>query len=149
MIATNATTNLTFESFVASANNDCPDQASPGVTSLTIIARETGGASGFLTICIPHPERANEPGRVLGADQSTADFQLVDLTGAANSCTFKMTTASAPTGTGQTEGLCDAGTSPAGFALALDGALALERTCGATIDTVDMTLTGRVAVTVP
>jgi catechol 2,3-dioxygenase-like lactoylglutathione lyase family enzyme len=34
----------------------------------------------------------------------------------------------------------------AGFALALDGALSLKRTCGATIDAVQVTLRGRVAV---
>ena len=52
-----------------------------------------------------------------------------------------------PTGAARATGVCDNGDSPDGFALVVDGALALRRTCGATTDTVAATLRGRIAVT--
>jgi hypothetical protein len=42
--------------------------------------------------------------------------------------------------------VCENGDSPEGFALSIDGEVSLRRTCGATIDMVDMSLRGKVAV---
>jgi hypothetical protein len=150
MHASSADVTLEYEGFSASPNNDCPDHSDPNApTSLTITAKLAGGMTGFLTVCIPHPEDANQKDRSLGADQSDADFLIVDVVGAANGCTFKLDGSRVPTGTGQTSGLCANGTDPAGFALTLDGAIGLKRTCGATIDTIGVTLAGTVSVGVP
>jgi hypothetical protein len=127
--------------------NDCPDPAAPeGVISLSIEGRQTDNPAGLLTLCIPRPDLLMEGERTLGTTLSSADVRIIDLQGNANGCSFVLDTTRPPTGAAQATGVCDNGDSPGGFALSFDGAVSLRRTCGATIDVVDVTLRGRVAV---
>lgn len=143
LLASSADVMLEYGEFNAGANNDCPSD--PSVTSLTVTGKLAGGASGFITLCIPRPDQSNSAGRTLGLDQTPTDIRLVDVVGTANGCTYMLDRTRVPTGTGQTEGAC--GTDPAGFALVLDGAIGLTRKCGTDpMDTIGVMLTGRVAV---
>lgn len=138
---------LTYGGLTSLLGNDCPDPAAPeGVISLSIEGRQTGGAAGLITLCIPRPDLLMEGDRTLGLNLSSADVRIIDLTGAAGGCTFALDTAQPPTGAAQATGVCANGDAPDGFALSLDGAASLRRTCGATVDTVAVTLGGRVAV---
>ena len=151
MLVAGGGVSLEFGEFTSGANNDCPDLAIPiesRTTSVTIFAKLAGGSPGFLTACLQHPESSNTTGRDIGADQSEADIQIVDVTAMTGGCTYTLSNAAPPTGLGQTEGSCDNGTNPAGFALVLDGMLKLDKTCGANpVEVIDVTLSGRVAVT--
>lgn len=150
MLVAGGGVSLDFGMFDAGPNNDCPDLGIPleeRPTSVTIIGRPSDGSVGFLTICLQHPESSNTPGRDIGADQSEADIQIADVTVMTGGCTYTLNDA-APTGLGQTEGSCDSGTNAAGFALVLDGALKLDKACGGNpVEVIDVTLSGRVAVT--
>jgi len=42
--------------------------------------------------------------------------------------------------------MCDNGSDPAGFSITLDGAMTFTRTCGTTVDTVQVALQGTEAV---
>jgi hypothetical protein len=130
---------MTFGMFKAGANNDCPDHSAPNITSLTIESKQTVGV-GLFTLCIPRPDRL-PGGQALGTD-----VKIVDLTGAASSCTFLVDPAGMATGTVSTTGECSNGSAAAGFAMTIDGTIGLERTCGATTDKVTATLSGTVAV---
>lgn len=142
---------LTFGALVGGLNNDCPDPAAPvGVTSLSIAGTQTGG-TGLFTICVPRPDNLAAGDLSLSIDAagvpgSPTEVRIVDLTGDASNCTFKFDKTRPPTGTATAEGLCDNGANAAGFALVVDGAISLTRTCGATVDQVSVTLRGRVAV---
>jgi len=136
---------LTFGSFVAGANNDCPAAGAPaGVVSLTIHGTQSDGP-GQLTLCVSRPDLLTQRSQALGGDAS-AEVRVVDLEGSSPGCTYTADRATPVTGTASSTGLCGNGSDPAGFALVLDGALALTRTCGATTDGVSVTLRGQVAV---
>jgi len=125
----------------AGANNDCPAPDAPeGVVALTIAGRQAGGTD-FITFCVPRPDRLGVGALTLGTD-----VQVVDLFADAAGCSLRLATVPAPTGTVTASGACDDGTSPAGFALTFAGELAMERTCGATVDELRMTLAGTIAV---
>jgi hypothetical protein len=146
LVASNETVSLTYGDLTGLLGNDCPDPAAPeGVISLSVEGRLTTG-TGLITFCIPRPDLLMEGGRTLGTALSSADVRIIDLGGMADNCTFSFNSAQAPTGTAQATGVCANGDSPEGFALSIDGALSLRRTCGATMDTVSVTLRGRVAV---
>ena len=87
------------------------------------------------------------PGMPGGTATSMADVRLIDVRGMSGGCTFTIDSTQAPTGEASAEGVCKNGVDPAGFALDLDGALTLRRTCNTQVDTVPATLKGRVAVT--
>lgn len=146
LLATGGGATLSYGGLRAGLNGDCPATGAPaGVTSLTIAGT---GSEGFITLCVSRPDLlASEPQAVaLDVPGSNAAARLVDLVGAASSCTFKIDPAQPATGTVSSTGLCGNGADAAGFALVVDATLALTRTCGTTIDSVPVTLRGRVAV---
>jgi hypothetical protein len=127
--------------------NDCPDPAAPeGVISLSIEGRQTDDPAGLVTLCIPRPDLLMDGDRTLGTTLSNADVRIIDLRGTASGCTFVLDTTQPPTGAARATGVCDNGDSPAGFALSVDGAVSMRRTCGAATDIIGVTLRGRVAV---
>ena len=144
--ASNAEVTLTYGNLSSLSGNDCPDPAAPsGVISLSIEGTQVGG-SGLLTLCIPRPDLLPD-GRTLGTTASMGQLRVIDFSGMANNCTFALDGTMPPTGTGTGTGVCKNGTDKAGFALELTGTVNLRRTCGATVDTVALTLAGKVAVT--
>jgi hypothetical protein len=146
LAASSADVTLTYGNMTSRAGNDCPAAGAPaGVVSLSIEGMQTDG-TGLVTFCIPRPDLLGAGGRTLGLTQSMADVRIIDVIGTANTCTFALDTSRPPSGTASGDGVCDHGTNAAGFALTVDGALSLRRTCGTTIDTVSVTLGGVVAV---
>jgi hypothetical protein len=147
LVAASSTAALTYGNLTSLAGNDCPDPAAPaGVVSLSIEGTQTDG-TGLITLCIPRPDLLDSAPRSLGTSMSMADVRIFDLSGTADNCTLTLDATRPPTGTAIGLGVCGNGTDPAGFALDVDGAVSLKRTCGATVDTVAVTLSGRVAVT--
>jgi hypothetical protein len=147
LVAAGDSVSLEFGELSSLLGNDCPDPAAPaGVISLSIEGRQTGDPAGLITLCVPRPDLLMEGDRALGTATSTADVRIIDLRGSSNNCTLSLDTAQPPSGAAQATGVCDNGDSPDGFALVLDAALSLRRTCGATTDAVAATLRGRVAV---
>jgi hypothetical protein len=145
IVAGGESVTLTFGSFEAGLNNDCPAADQPDdVISLTIAATQTDG-TGFLTLCVERPDRLNGT-LALGVHERGSDVHIVDLIGEANGCSFRYLQANPPSGTARGSGACALGVDPAGFALEIDGELVLQRTCDATVDTVTVTLAGKVAV---
>jgi hypothetical protein len=137
---------LTYGNLVSGLNNDCPASDAPaGVVSLTIIGMQVGG-SGFITLCVARPDLLATQAQALGLDVPGAEVRIVDLVGIADSCSFAIDSSQPATGSATASGLCGNGSDAAGFALALDGSLSLTRTCGATLDSVRVTLDGRIAV---
>jgi hypothetical protein len=127
--------------------NDCPDPAAPpGVISLSIEGRQVGDPLGLITFCIPRPDLLMQGDRTLGLAVGNSDVRIIDLQGSADGCSFRLDSSRLPTGIAQATGVCENGDSPDGFALAVDGALSLRRTCGTNVDTVGVFLRGRVAV---
>jgi hypothetical protein len=140
---------LTFGNLSASPNNDCPvDGAPSGVTSLTITGTQTDG-QGRITLCVGRPDRLASGTQGLGTTAGMGQVALIDLAGSSNGCTLAFDTTPEPTGTVTVTGMCDNGENASGFSLVLDDALTMTRTCGQTIDTLAVTLTGRVAVAGP
>ena len=137
---------LTYGNLGAGLNNDCPDPAAPaGIVSMTINGPQTDG-TGLITLCVPRPDLLVAKRLALGPDVAGSEIHVVDVIGAAAGCTFDFDKTTPLTGTGTATGLCRDGADPAGFALDVDGTLSLDRTCGATVDKVTVTLRGRVAV---
>jgi hypothetical protein len=132
---------LTYGSLLSSANNDCRDPSAPsGVVSLTINATQTTGTS-IVTFCIPRPDTlAKTPG------QLGTDVKVVDFNGTANSCTLTLDSLAPPSGTVTADGMCKDGTDKAGYALAFNAHLVLNRACATSNDMVPVTLSGTVAV---
>lgn len=145
LTASSVDVTLTFGQMISRAGSDCPDPATPDIIAVTVEGRQTDG-TGFITLCIPRPDLLEMGNRTLGHTTSTADIRIIDLDGAANNCTYKIDKTRVPTGMGAGMGVCDNGTNSAGFALVLDGAVSLTRTCGATVDTIGVKLSGTFAV---
>jgi hypothetical protein len=147
LVASSDQVTLTFGNLSALPGNDCPSPGTPsGVISLSLEGTQTDG-TGLITICIPRPDLLDDGNRAIGTATSTAELRMIDLRGSYQNCTYTIDSTQPATGTGGSEGVCANGTDAAGFALQLDGSLSLRRTCGATIDTIAVALTGRVAVT--
>jgi hypothetical protein len=137
---------LTFGGLSSGLNNDCPAGDAPaGVVSLTVHGTQAG-TTGFVTLCIERPDLLTRQSQTLGLELASAQVRLVDLSGSANNCSFAIDRTSPAAGSVTSTGMCGNGSDAAGFALAIDGTLALTRTCGATVDSVAVTLRGRVAV---
>jgi hypothetical protein len=132
---------LTFGGLTSGPNHDCPDPAAPsGVESLTIIGHQSGGA-GLINFCVPRPDLlAKAPAR-LGFD-----VKIIDLSGDQNSCSFAINTTTVPSGSVTSDGMCNSGQGPQGYALAFNGNIVLSRTCNGTTDMVPAALSGTVAV---
>ena len=148
LLASSSEVVLTFGNLTALAGNDCPAVDPPaGVVSLSVEGRQTDG-TGLITFCIPRPDLLEGERRNLGTSLSMAEIRIFDLEGTdRNSCTYKLDSTRPPTGFASGVGVCGNGTDPQGFGLDFDGAISLRRTCGATVDTIAITLTGLVAVT--
>ena len=141
LLASSADVVLNYGSLTSGPNNDCPDAAAPaGVTSLTIQGAQVGGP-GLLTLCIGRPDLLAS-----GPLQLGTEVRIIDLNGEANSCQYAFESARPVQGTASTSGLCDNGKNSAGYALTVDGALSLKRTCNTAIDTIAVTFDGTVAV---
>ena len=146
LVASSTDVTLTFGNMTSRAGSDCPDPDAPaGVIAVTIEGQQTDG-QGFITLCIPRPDLLDMGNRTIGLTLSTADIRIIDLSGMANSCTYNIDKTRPPTGKGAGLGVCSNGTDKAGFAIDLDGAISLRRTCGTTVDTIGVKLTGKVAV---
>lgn len=138
---------LTYGNLSALAGNDCPAADAPaGVVSLSIEGTQTDGSGGLITLCVPRPDLLVDGNRSIGGSLSMADVRIFDLSGSYNNCTFTLDSTRPPTGKAAGIGVCGNGTDPSGFALDIDGAVSLRRTCGATVDSVSVTLVGKVAV---
>ncbi|MDQ3334849.1 MAG: hypothetical protein M4D80_06800 [Myxococcota bacterium] len=137
---------LTYSGLSSLSGNDCPEPNTPaGIVSLSIEGTLASGI-GRLTFCIPRPDLLAD-GRTLGTMGNMGQFRVVDFSGEANGCTFMHKSSMPPSGTAIGTGVCKNGTDAAGFALELNGTVNLTRTCGATEDTVSVTLAGKVTVT--
>jgi hypothetical protein len=146
LIAGGDAVTLTYGHLTGGLNNDCPaGDAPPGVISLSIHGTQSDG-SGLVTLCVARPDLLAKQAQALALDVAGAQVRLVDLSGSANSCSFVIDRAQPATGNATSSGLCGNGSDAAGFALVLDGSLSLTRTCGATVDSIRVTLHGRVAV---
>ena len=144
--ATNADVSLMYGNLSSLSGNDCPAPDAPsGVISLSIEGTQVGG-TGLITFCIPRPDLLAD-GRTLGTTANMGQIRIVDFTGMANGCTFAHDSTMPPTGMAKGTGVCKNGTDEAGFALELTGTVNLKRTCGAAVDSVALTLAGKVAVT--
>jgi hypothetical protein len=141
---------LTYGQLRGSPNRDCPSAGAPsGVISLSIDGKQTdAGETGLITLCIGRPDLLASQSLTLGAEPAT-DVHVVDLNATASGCTLTIDRSAPPAGTASSSGLCGNGSDAAGFALTIDATIALTRTCGATVDTVPVTLRGRVAVAGP
>ena len=146
LVATGTMVTLDYGNLTSLIGNDCPDPAAPtGVISLSIEGSQVGGP-GFITFCIPRPDLLMEGDRTLGTFGSTADVRIIDLNGDFQNCQHTIDATMEPTGSATATGVCENGNSAKGFALTLDGALSMRRTCGAAMDSVAVTLRGRVEI---
>lgn len=150
LVASGGGLTLTYGHLRGSPNRDCPSAGAPsGVISLTIEGMQTdAGPGGLITLCIGRPDLLASQPLALGAEPTT-DVHVVDLNGTASGCMLTVDPGQPPSGTASSGGMCGNGSDAAGFALVLDATLALTRTCGTTVDTVPVTLRGRVAVAGP
>ena len=148
VVASGTGVTINYGTLSGSPNRDCQDPTGPAsVISLSIMGSQSGG-SGLLTLCISRPDLLAKQSQSFGAD-ATAQVHVVDLSGTASNCMLTIDRGTPPTGTATSSGMCSNGDDPAGFALVLDAAMTLQRTCGATVDSVPITLRGRVAVSGP
>ena len=146
LTASSVEVTLSYGNLLSRAGSDCPvADAPPGVIALTIEGRQTDG-TGFITLCIPRPDLLELGNRSLGHTSSTADIRIIDVEGTANNCSYSIDQTRPPTGKGAGLGVCANGTDQAGFAIDLDGAISLRRTCGTTVDTIAVKLAGKIAV---
>lgn len=146
LTASNDQVSLVFGDLSASQNNDCPDPSAPsGVISLTITGSQMSPETGLVTFCVPRPDQLETMSLPLGAGVKVVDTTATDT---ASSCTFTLDSTMVPTGTVEGHDMCSNGTDKAGFGLVFDGFIGLRRTCGTTVDSISVGLTGTVAVTV-
>lgn len=146
LVASSDAATLTYGQLHGGLNGDCPAAGAPsGVTSLTIIGMQAG-AGGFVTLCVERPDLLAKQAQALGPNVAGSAVHVVDLNGTANGCSFAVDRSQPVDGTASATGLCGNGSDAAGFALVIDGSLALTRTCGTAVDSVRITLHGRVAV---
>lgn len=146
LVASAAAVTLTFGGLSSGLNNDCPDSAAPaGVVSLTIFGSQSDG-SGAITLCVSRPDLLAGQAQTLGPDAAGSQVRVVDLAGTNETCEFDLDRTRSITGNATSKGLCSNGSDPMGFALTLDGAATLTRTCSGTVDSVQVTLHGTAAV---
>ena len=141
---------LTYGAMTVSANNDCPfrsPQQEGDIISVSVFGAQVDDPTLLFTICVERPDQLSG-GLALGVEQPPdhAPVHLIDIAGSANGCTFKIDRTVPATGKASASGVCGNGDDPAGFALVFDGGVTLQRTCGATVDSVAFTLSGTIAV---
>jgi hypothetical protein len=141
LLASSADVVLNYGNITSGPNNDCPVADAPeGVISLTLQGNQLEG-TGLLTLCIPRPDLLQKGTRQLGAD-----VRIIDLSGDKDGCTYTFEQLRPATGDVSVEGMCDNGRDLAGYAITIDGALSLKRTCATMNDTIAVSFTGTVAV---
>jgi len=140
LLASSADVVLNYGDITSGPNHDCPDPDAPDVEPLTLQGTQIDGP-GLLTLCIPRPDLLQKGELQLG----TSVF-IIDLNGEVDACTYALERLRPVTGAVSATGLCDNGTNPAGYALTVDGALSLKRTCATAMDTIAVTFTGTVAI---
>jgi hypothetical protein len=143
LVASSADVTLTYGNFTSGVNNDCPDPMAPeGVISLTLEGTQKDAATTQLIVmCMPRPDL------LATMDQPiNTGLRIIDVNGEANGCTFKYDSSRVATGMVHSRGLCDNGTNDNGYAIGITGNVSLRRTCGTTIDSVAVELSGMVAV---
>lgn len=146
LVASGDALTLTYGQLTSGLNNDCPASGAPsGVISLTIDSTQTDG-TGRLTLCVGRPDLLAQQAQALGHDVAGAEVRLIDVRGTAGGCSYTIDRGQPVTGNATSTGLCGNGGDPAGFALAIDGGASLTRTCGTTVDSIHVTLHGKVAV---
>ncbi len=143
LVANGTGVTLTFGALTSGQHHDCPSLDGSTVESITIST--PSGADPILTLCVARPDELDS-GQPLDTIMGTG-VQVVDAGGTNSGCMYSFPSSGTVSGTAKSDGLCSAGTDPAGFALTLDGTAMLQQKCGTTIDTVMVTLAGRVAVT--
>ena len=159
VLASADTVDIEFDNFSAGLNNDCPAADAPsGVVSLTIFGHQPEiDGSGFfgggeITLCVSRPDQLASQSLALGGDNAGSPVRIIDLsaslgpTSQVPACSFALDTTRIPTGTASASGLCGNGSDSAGFALTIDGAVSLTRTCNSVVDTIGVTLKGTVPV---
>jgi hypothetical protein len=144
IVADSADVTITYGGLEYGQNNDCP--ADPNIISLTIAGEQVGNPLGRFTLCVGRPDQLAGRALALGVDDPASAVRVIDVGGDVAGCTYNFDDTAAPPATARTEGLCDAGGSLEGFALILDGTVTLERDCGGVVDSIEVALTGRVAV---
>jgi hypothetical protein len=97
-------------------------------------------------LCVGRPDLLARQAQALGHDVAGAEVRLIDVRGTSGACSYTIDRGQPATGTATSTGLCGNGGDAAGFALSIDGAASLTRTCGTTVDSVHVTLHGKVAV---
>lgn len=143
-----ANVELVYENLTSLAGNDCPDPDAPeGVISISIEGHQKGHPERLMTFCLPRMDLFTPgSGHNIGVSMSNADVQIFDLFGEDENCTYAFDRSQPPLGNVGGIGVCGNGDDSAGFALDFDANLTLRRTCGATIDSVPVQLTGTIAV---
>ena len=103
-----------------------------GTCELAVMGDQVGGTGGgWLSLCVH------------GDGDIGTDIEVLSLAGVANNCELALDRSAPVAGVGHTEGHCDG---HPGFALVLDATATMTRTCATGIDTLAVTLRGRVAV---
>lgn len=161
LTASSADVTLVYENLTSLAGNDCPDPDQndngipdrdespppPHVVSISIEGKQVGNPDGLLTLCIPRMDlMLPGTGHTIGTSQSMSDVRIFDLSGEYEGCTFAFDSTRPPSGQVSGIGVCGNGDSESGFALDIDAALSLRRTCGSTIDSVAVQFVGEIAV---
>lgn len=141
LVATNGSdVSMTFGDLSSLVAHDCVDPNAPaGVVAVTVSGPQSGG-TGVVTFCISRPDLLEQQ------PLNLTDVQIVDLKGDANGCTLKIDSTAPPSGTVTSDGLCNNGAGPQGYALAFNGYVVFTRTCNGTNDRVPAQLSGTVAV---
>ena len=142
LFLSSADVTINFANLTAGLNNDCPDPAAPeGIVSMTLQGTQVEG-TGRVTLCVSRPDKLQDGPIQLGG----TSVQIVDLKGDANGCMYDYESMRPVTGTVSSSGLCDAGSSNAGVALTVDGAVSLNRVCPTATDIIAVAFQGTVAV---
>jgi hypothetical protein len=146
LVASGSGVTLTYGNLRSTVGNDCPSPGAPaGVISLTIESSQTDG-TGLFTLCVGRPDLLADDAQSLGCDLPGIAARIIDFTGTAGGCSFVFDDEAPVTGDATSTGLCGNGDDPAGFALTVGGSATVIRTCGTTVDSVVVNLSGRVAV---
>ena len=144
------TSTVTYGNFVSSANNDCNPPGSSGPISLTVDGTQTDPPTPsdfFITFCLPRPSELESAPTAI---TDTSLIQIININANIDNCTLSVDRNQAMTGTADFDGLCDGGTHPDGYAMALATTVGGTRTCDMavppTMEPVMMEIIGSVAV---
>lgn len=142
LTVSSAEVSLVYGDMTAGLNNDCTDPTTPNDISLTIEGSQMGGSGLGFTMCVVHPDKLETMALALGS----SEIRINDLNGSDATCTYMIDSTQVPNGTVQGQHMCGNGVDPKGFGLVFNGHLGLRRTCGATVDSIAVGITGDVAV---